>query len=231
MLILSNLDLSPLLRWPLRIFSGPEKALKHLRDHVLTPPESYCWSLVVPAFRSVFDPDQSREVNRLARRLFSNPLPDEAQLLYDGYADAIRHAARDAIANGWFWQELEPGGSPTWHAIGKSGLYVIWDENVVRTAFFKMGGGNGSKSRGKEKSGNQGPLPRKRQTREKAIAFGLGLVLEDTPQARFLVFGTSWHVVRLAYGRACLQQRRVPGTGQMDHWRNKQLTFKEWLGL
>ncbi len=144
MLILSNLDVSPLLPRPLRIFSTQEKALEHVRDHVLTPPESYCWSLVVPDFRSLFDAEQTREVNHLARRLSSNPLPAEAQSLYDGYADAIRQAVRDAIANGWYWQELEPSGPPTWHGIGKSGILAVWDVNVIRTAFFKLDDGDSS---------------------------------------------------------------------------------------
>jgi hypothetical protein len=134
MLILSNLDVSPLLTRPLRIFSTQEKALQHVQNHVLTPPESYYWSLVVPAFRSLFDAEQTREVNHLARRLFENPLPPEAQPLYDGYADSIRQSVRDSIANGWYWQEMGMDGRPTWQGIGKSGIYVIWDQHVVRTA-------------------------------------------------------------------------------------------------
>jgi hypothetical protein len=226
MLILSNLDVSPLLPRPLRIFSTQEKALEHLRNHVLTPPESYCWSLVVPAFRSLFDAQQTREVNQLARRLLSSPLPQEAQPLYDGYADAIRGAIRDAVAKGWYWQEIEVSGPPTWHGVGKSGVYVVWDQNVVRTAFFKLDDGDSSNRRGKEGRRNQGPLPRKRSTSNKLVG-----IPEDTPLARFQIFEKSWDTVRLAYGRACLQQRRIAESGQMDRWRNRTIPFQEWIAL
>ena len=231
MLILSNLDLSPLLRTPVRIFSRPDRALEHLRDHVLTPPESSCWTLVVPAFRNLFDPGQPRDANRLARRLFSTSLPAEAQLLYDGYAGAIRDAARDAVARGWYWQELGVEGTPTWHAVGKSGLYVIWDKYVVRTAFFMMERRKPTKSRERGEPENRGPLPRKRQPGGKKIGVDLGLVPEDTPVARFEIFEKCWDNVRLAYGRACLQQRPIVGAGGMDHWRNRYVPFQEWLAL
>ena len=229
MLILGNLDASPLLPRPLRIFSTQEKALEHVRDHVLTPPESSCWSLVVPAFRSLFDAEQTREVNQLARRLFSNLLPAETQPLYDGYADAIRQAVRDTVANGWYWQERGIDGRPIWQGIGKSGILVIWDENVVRTAYFK-GYGARSKPVGKER-----PLPRKGQSshKSKPLIKAVG-ALEDTLAARFELFVNCWDSVRWEYERACRQQRRVPGASPMDRWRNKRFglqDFQAWLAL
>ena len=229
MLILGNLDVNPLLSRPLRIFSTQEKALEHIRDHVLTPPESYCWSLVVPDFRSLFDAEQTREVNHLARQLFSNPLPAEAQSLYDGYADAIGQAVRDAIANGWYWQEMGMDGRPTWQGIGKSGILAVWDVNVVRTAYFK---GYGARSRpvGKER-----PLPRKGQSPRKATPFIKDAgASEDTPAARFELFVNCWDSVRSEYDRACLERRRIPGASPMDRWRNKRFRlqdFQEWLAL
>ena len=104
------------------------------------------------------------------------PASPKAQSLYDGYADAIRQAVRDAIANGWYWQEFEPSGPPTWHGIGKSGILAVWDVNVIRTAFFKLDDGDSSKRRAKEGRRHQGPLPRKGVTSNKLVG-----VPEDTP--------------------------------------------------
>jgi hypothetical protein len=178
----------------------------------------------------LFDAEQEREVKDLKHRLSLNPLPQEAQPLYDGYADAIRQSVGEAIANGWYWQEMEMDGRPTWRGIGKSGTYVIWDTNVVRTAYFKDYGAR-SKPVGKER-----PLPRKRQSPRKAKPFKEVGGPEDTPASRFELFVNCWDSVRSEYERACIQRRRIPGTSPMEHWRNKRFRFhgedfQEWLAL
>lgn len=231
MLTLRYLDVPPLPPRPLRIFSNQEKALEHVKNHVLTEPESYAWSLVVPEFRSVFNAEDRREVNHLARQLGSDPLPQEAQRLYDGYADAIGEAVRDAIARGWFWQEQAVDGSMIWHGVGKSGLYAIWDVNVIRTGYFDLADVQGPKLRKNQERREQGPLPRRRPARERAKGHELAGIPEDTSIARFEIFEKCWHNVRLAYGRACLQERRIVGIGRMDHWRNRSVLFQEWLAL
>ncbi len=134
MLTLRSLDATPLLSGPVRIFSSPTRALEHVRDHVLTRPESYYWCLIVPQFRELFNPD---DVNRLARQLFAHPPPEQAQKLYDGYCDAISEAIQDAIRQGWYWAEQHPDGMTTWHAVGRMGVYVVLDDRVVRTAHIR----------------------------------------------------------------------------------------------
>ena len=67
--------------WPfgkVTLFATPEKALKHLCDHVLTRPEAHYWSQLIPAFEEHLDPGDDDALFRFARSLWSAHPPIEA---------------------------------------------------------------------------------------------------------------------------------------------------------
>jgi hypothetical protein len=198
--------------------------LEHLRDHVLTRPESYYWHLIVPQFRGLFDPD---DVNQLARQLFAQPQPEQAQKLYDGYCDAISEATRDAIGKGWYWAEQRPDKPMTWHAIGRMGVYVVLDRFVVRTAHIRAY--SAPPDRSGEKHRSRHPLPRTSTHGRKDKRSQPTCTPEDTDPARYALFLKSWdELVRSAFGDACLHRRTVSGIGRMEYWRNHRPSYHEW---
>ncbi len=225
MLTLGMFNAAPLASRPVQILSHPDKALKHLRDHVLTRPESYAWCLIVPRFRELFNPD---DVNRLARQLFAEPLPESAQELYDGYSAAVKEAVGDAIRLGWHWAERRPDGDLTWHALGCTGLYVLGDDRVIRTAYFRAHSAGRPDHREEGRRGRH-PLPRSLSRDRGAKKVGFASVPADTFQNRYKLFKDSWDdLVRSAFGDACLHQRVVPGAGRMHDWRNRKMDDKVW---
>src|SRR5207249_9471605 len=58
------------------------------------------------------------------------------QELYDQYADATQAALSQAIAQRWFWEEEDPRRQREWHGFGKCGVYVIWEQTVIRTSML-----------------------------------------------------------------------------------------------
>jgi hypothetical protein len=224
MLTLQYLDAEPLVRGRIKIFSTSEKALGHLRDHVLTRPESYFWCLIVPRFRGLFDPEN---VNRLARGLSVEPLPTEAQILYDGYCGAITESFQDAILEGWYWAEKQPSGLTTWHTIGRNGVYVVMDERVVRTAHLRAFSRPPDRAGGRQ--GAKHPLPWAPGRRFETRRGQPGSIPEDTPLARYNLFLKSWdELVISVFGDACLHKRAVPGIGRMQFWRNCRPDYPTW---
>ncbi len=222
---LGYLDAAPLASGRVQILSNPVRALEHLRDHVLSRPESYAWCLIVPRFRELFNPD---DVNRLARQLSAEPLPESAQELYDGYSEAIRKAVGDAIRLGWHWAERRPDGDLTWHAFGCTGLYVVGDERVVRTAYIRAQSA-GRPDRREKGRGTRHPLPRSSPGDRRAKKVGFTSVPADTPQNRYQLFKASWDdLVRSAFGDACLHRRVIPGAGRMADWRNRRMDYMVW---
>ena len=225
MLTLGTLNAAP------RLQAGPDldrsgQGPGAFRDHVLTRPEFYAWCLIVPRFRELFNPD---DVNRLACQLFAEPLPESAQELYDGYRAAIREAVGDAIRLGWHWAERRPDGDLTWHAVGCTGLYVLGDDRVVRTAYFRAHGAGRPDHRDR-KGGGRHPLPRSSPPDRRAKKVGFTSVPPDTLQSRYRLFKDSWEdVVRSAFGDACLHQRVIPGAGRMHDWRNRKMDDKVWV--
>jgi hypothetical protein len=126
-------------QWPfgkVALFATPEKALKHLCDHVLTRPEAHYWAQLIPAFNDWLAASDADSLYRFARALWSaRPPARAAQELYDGYASVIVQAMSEAIQQGWFWAENEADG-PSWRGLGTSGTYVIWRQHAIRTAML-----------------------------------------------------------------------------------------------
>jgi hypothetical protein len=124
-------------RWPfgrLALFASSEAALRHLCDHVLTRPEAHYWSQLIPAFEDHLDPGDDDALYRFARSLWSaHPPIEAAQVLYEGYGEAIVQAISEAIGNEWYWVEQDEEGV-CYRGMGTSGVYVIWREHAVRTA-------------------------------------------------------------------------------------------------
>ncbi|MHB1426686.1 MAG: hypothetical protein ACYC3I_26305, partial [Gemmataceae bacterium] len=73
----------------------------------------------------------------LWNRSYEGDHVDGEQELYDPYADATQLALGQAIVQGWFWEEEDPRGKREWHGFGKCGIYVIWEQTVVRTSMLK----------------------------------------------------------------------------------------------
>ena len=110
-----------------RVFAGWEGAFQHLRDHVLSAPESEAWRLLWPELEKVvdFEDDLARQ-----RFLEAGAAGDVAtvQPLYDQYAAAIRAEAGDASQLGWYTLREH-----TTACFGTSGVAIILQPHV-RTA-------------------------------------------------------------------------------------------------
>jgi cation transport regulator ChaB len=136
----------------LEVFRSDRKALQHLRDHLLTSPESKDWEIVL-ADASEQTGDTSLVYEQLVGGVSLNDRQAksdaifadyaQAQRLFDVYAALIRRAVSEAIRSGWCSQESK-GGQERRHYLGTSGLFVAeaqsgWGQNSehhIRTAYL-----------------------------------------------------------------------------------------------
>lgn len=109
----------------LPLFRDRDKALEHVRKHVLGDFERQAWRLAIPAFA------EHPALNRGARS-------SDAEELLGLYFDAIGQALEEARALRWANKD-EPFfaiGDPICVAMGILGLLVVIDHGRVVTAFF-----------------------------------------------------------------------------------------------
>ncbi len=83
-----------------RVFATDEKARAHLRDHLLTAPESAAWANVVPECRDLARPENARGRYRLAKALMGGD-PEVFGRLYQAYVRTIMATCRAAVALDW----------------------------------------------------------------------------------------------------------------------------------
>jgi hypothetical protein len=143
-------------------FSRLESALAHLRDHVLTAPESEAWAVVEPALAShvdLGDPDRCAAFYRQA--LASRGL--SAQAVFDCYRQAAARAASEAYL--LTWQRSE---GATTVALGTTGVLVVIDGPCVVTVYLP---GQGSEEAVRQsRNPDAGGLPRQRRLMRRAEA-------------------------------------------------------------
>lgn len=118
----------------LEVFGAPRHVRAHLRDHILTSPESALWARVWAAS----DVSYEQEVGGLerahreacARAIFGGDVA-RCQRLYELYSREIAGAAQDARAQGW---HAEARGQRAF--MGLSGLVVFETSGAVRSAYL-----------------------------------------------------------------------------------------------
>jgi len=114
-------------------FGSWQAAIRHLCDHVLTPPESTAWAILLPQAEFIVELHDADACWRYAREAFLSS-GRHAQPLYDLYRDAVAADCRDARSLKWY---ACLGSLAV--AMGTSGIIVVIDK-FLRTAFL---GGQG----------------------------------------------------------------------------------------
>jgi hypothetical protein len=158
------LSVRPLNAVPLPFCADTASAYRHLCDHLLTRPEAEFWCALLPIYRSFLDPEDDNALFAYAKSLWSRGYAgdhvDGEQELYNQYADTTQLALGQAIAQGWFWEEEDPRGKREWHGFGKCGIYVIWEQTVVRTSMLKAFAAPPPELELSEEERKHNPLPR-----------------------------------------------------------------------
>jgi hypothetical protein len=118
-----------------RGFSYASLADEHLCDHVLTRPEAPDWAVVRPGDRALADPADDAALRRVAASSWGSRRCPEAVALCDKYLGALRQAIDDALRLGFWWEHCQ-GRYREWFGLGLSGVYVIWDSDVIKTGYL-----------------------------------------------------------------------------------------------
>jgi hypothetical protein len=118
----------------LRVFEDARRVRAHLRDHILTSPESELWSRVWAVSGVCYEEEVggSARAQReaCARAIFGGDAA-RTQRLYDLYAREVDRAAQDAQAQGWHG---EARGQRAF--MGLNGLVAFETNGVVRSAYL-----------------------------------------------------------------------------------------------
>jgi len=143
------------------VFANNIFRLEHLCDHVLTSPESLIWFLLLDYYGRL-DPRQEEAVLKYAMQLWGKgPYPPTAQGLYDGYSGELENAVQEARERGWAWQGEERDGGRLWRGLNRQGIYVMWDDNVLRTGMVALFVAKPPKTRLIPEERAKNPLPRR----------------------------------------------------------------------
>lgn len=118
----------------LEVFGAPRHVRAHLRDHILTSPESALWARVWAASDVSYEQEVGGTARThreaCARAIFGGDVA-RCQRLYDLYSREIAGAAQDAQAQGWHAQAR---GQRAF--MGLSGLVVFETSGAVRSAYL-----------------------------------------------------------------------------------------------
>lgn len=109
------------------VFETAEAASAHVRDHVLSNPESEAWRLVWPPLEEVADFDRADARWQLLRAAESDG-GASLQPVYDAYAAAIRAEVGDAVQLNW-----RATRDRVTACLGTGGVVSLFDP-VLRTA-------------------------------------------------------------------------------------------------
>jgi len=173
-------------------FARDQHAREHLCDHVLTRPEAHDWSLILPGYVALVPPTDDARLAAVASSLFSPAPAAEGVELLKGYLASLRQAVDDALQLDWWWEERD-GSYPEWHGLGLTGVYVIWDRQVLRTGFLPRSAEYPAEPADRLKN----PLPRRRYDKR------MPGVPADTDEERYLLFHDNFLLVQNAYEDAC----------------------------
>lgn len=110
------------------VYRDPGRVHQHLRDHVLSAPESEAWRLLWPPLEESLDFDDPDARWHLLRRAESES--GALQDLYDRHVEAVRAEVGNAAALGWHrWREH------TTVCLGTGGVVTIFAP-MIRTAMI-----------------------------------------------------------------------------------------------
>lgn len=112
-------------------FANDRHARDHLCDHVLSHREAFDWSILIPEYREIVDPNDDDKLQLLALSMYSGSPSQESLSLLAGYRREIRTAMDDSVRLGWWWQSNDL----TWTGLGLSGTCVIWTAHWILTAY------------------------------------------------------------------------------------------------
>ncbi len=112
------------------MFADWPSAREHLRDHLLTAPESEAWAVVAPGYLLLLDPADGDARWRYWEQVETSG-GAAAQPLYDLYREAASADALDARLVRW----VRVQGRVT-VAVGTSGILMLVEDGIVRTAFL-----------------------------------------------------------------------------------------------
>ena len=124
----------------LRVFSTSDRALAHLRDHLLTAPESEAWELILEdAARRTHEPGLAyveliggvdlHERQAKSDAMFADPRA-HGQSLYDAYARIIREVIHEAITLGWYARVADLA-----FYLGSTGVLVCVRHDTITSAY------------------------------------------------------------------------------------------------
>lgn len=139
-------------RTSVQFFADWQAAVRHVRDHLLTHPESRAWAVVVPEFAEIVDPQDADARWHCAQRA-ADSCGASAQPLYDLYREAVKSDLEDANRLEWTAR-----GRNASVGVGTSGVLVVSDD-VIRTAFLP-GHGSAAGTRKSKSEQSLSSLPR-----------------------------------------------------------------------
>jgi len=112
-----------------KIFANQFLALRHINKHLLRCDEGAMWLLLCPCLSDVMKPIWKRTGN--TRNQSAKIDEDRFQQLYHSYADCIEKA----VSEGIYYDTVTTDGNSTYF-LGLSGLLVVIQHGVVKTAYF-----------------------------------------------------------------------------------------------
>lgn len=112
-----------------KIFGIRFSALRHINKHMLRSDEGAMWLLLCPWLSDVLKPIWEKTGNK--RKQSAKIEADLFQQLYHCYADCIEKAVSEAMEYGTVTAD-----STATYFLGLSGLLVVIENGVVKTAFF-----------------------------------------------------------------------------------------------
>lgn len=134
-----NSFLHPIYQEPVFVYLDWETALRHLRDHLLTAPECYAWSLLCPEIHAILTPEESDDRWSFQREA-ERSQGATAQGLYDIYVTFLQRVLWEAHHAGWFL-EAERSASLTsspsvLYALSPSGVFAIVERSFESSSFL-----------------------------------------------------------------------------------------------
>ncbi|GIW92472.1 MAG: hypothetical protein KatS3mg110_0513 [Pirellulaceae bacterium] len=119
---------------PIKVFSVCDKAVEHIREHLLDEREAAAWVCVLDPHGAVIDAiSDPHSRNRLYHECGRQV--EALRLLYEAYTKVIESNLRDACWLHWKYVERRGAG---WLgvALGTCGLLMVAENGTIVTAFF-----------------------------------------------------------------------------------------------
>ncbi len=141
----------------IQVFADWEKAILHLCKHVLSAPECHGWALLMRRYRSIINPDDVEGMFAFGKEAHAT-CGVSAQELFDEYAKEVEKTVVDAAILGWRNRR-----GHVLVGLGSSGVLVVIENGVLKTAFFPDQGE--TESSAKHQSQRDIVLPKQRRIR------------------------------------------------------------------